>query len=71
MLQLYRPAVLPFSNSIYWKVPNDNSTTKPLSLFDFRDADSFELFRVDNGNWRIVDQVVKEDNYSAGRLITV
>ncbi len=59
------------SSRMYWKVANKDGTNKPQSIADFRDVDSIELSRLENGTWDDVHDNVKVDNHNGRRCIVV
>ena len=67
----YTSAHVVMSSRIYWKTANDNATSVPLSLMDFRNASSLELIRLNEGTWDEVDDIVKVDNTEERKRITV
>ncbi len=50
---------------------NNGATNKPQSLIDYRNADSLELIRLDDGSWEDVDEIVRVDHYDGRPRITV
>ncbi len=67
----YKSAHVLISSRIYWKVVNKDANSKPQSFLDFRNADSLELVRLNNGKWDDVDEYVKVDNHNGRARITV
>ncbi len=50
---------------------NEDETNKPQSFIDFRNANSLELVRLDNGTWEDVSDYVKVDNHNCRTRLTV
>ncbi len=67
----YTSAHVVLSSRIYWKTANDDATSVPLSLMDFRNANSLELIRLNEGTWDEVDDIVKVENTGERRRITI
>ncbi len=59
------------SSRIYWKGANKDAVGKPPTFLDFRNADSLELVRLDNGTWDDVEEYVKVDNHHGRACITL
>ncbi len=56
---------------VYWKVAKEDGSNKPHSFLDFRNADSLELIRQNEGTWSDVDDYVKVDKHNGRPRITV
>ncbi len=67
----HKSAYVLVSSRIYWKVANEDGTNRPRSFLDFRNADSVELSRLDDGTWNDVKNEIKLDNHSDRPRITV
>ncbi len=67
----YKVAYVLIASRIYWKVKNEDGTNKPQSFDDFRNAESFELVRLEKGTWDDVGECVKVDDYDGRTRITV
>ncbi len=66
----YRTVHLLISSRIYWKVADKDSSKKPLSVEDFRNADSLELIRLHSGDWKDINSYVKVVNQNGRDCIT-
>ncbi len=65
------PTLAFVSSRIYWKWANEDATDVPQSFLDFRNADSVELVRLEDGAWSDVDSHIKVGNYNGRRRIIV
>ncbi len=43
---------------------NEDATDKPQSFLDFRNADSIELVRLEEGTWDDIEDYIKVDDYN-------
>ncbi len=67
----YKSAYVLVSSRIYWKEANKDASNKPQSFLDFQNADSVELFRLEDGTWDDVDGHVKVVSHNGRRRIVV
>ncbi len=67
----YKSAHVLVSSRIYWKETKKDGSNQPQSVLDFQNTNSLELVRLDEGSWKDVDEIVREDDYDGRPRITV
>ena len=67
----YKLAHILLSSRINWKEAKKDGTNQPQSVLDFRDTNSLELVRLDNGSWEEVDEMVRVEEHDERLRIMV